>query len=101
MDYGTNTQQKLLSEADLTLASAVEKAKSMELFQRNAQALKKSLPFGRIENSPQTAVSALGYWFNTYQTACVSNLDGNNWKICMCGLTIVVPRLFVDHEGYT
>ena len=28
-------------------------------------------------------------------------MDGNNWKICACGLTIDFTGLFVDHEGYT
>ena len=46
------TQQKLLSEADLKLASAVEKAKNMEAAQQNAQALKEqALPVGKIVRS--------------------------------------------------
>ena len=50
------TQQKLLSEADLTLASAIEKAKNMEAAQQNAQALKEqALPVGKIVRSSRGA----------------------------------------------
>ena len=58
-------QQKLLSVADWTLAYAVEKAKSIESAQRNAQGLKESLPFRRIENLPHIAVHTpkhMGNW---------------------------------------
>ena len=52
------TQQKLLSEVDLTLAGAVERAKNMEAAHQNAQALKEqALPVGKI-----ACRSARGAW---------------------------------------
>ena len=52
------TQQKLLSEVDLTLSGAVERAKNMEAAHQNAQALKEqALPVGKI-----ACRSARGAW---------------------------------------
>ena len=49
-----STQKRLLSEADLTLARAVEIAQSMEAAHKNAQALKgPELPVRRLEKLPR------------------------------------------------
>lgn len=49
-----STQKRLLSEADLTLARAVEIAQSMEAAHKNAQALNgPELPVRRLEKLPR------------------------------------------------